>query len=288
MKLRMYSWYIPLIIPLLFSGCISSNPVPAPTLTIRSSLTPSPVPLTDTPVPNATQTPSLTPPIMLEPEQAEETIRVLLQEPNDCNAPCFWEITPGKTSFGEATNIFSRLRLHPQFTYAEGNRKFYDVDYVFDSGLSIDIILTIQDNIVENLRLNILPEENKTSSPRGWSAYSPETLISRYGEPSRVVFALDWGPRSYFEMDMYFDTVNLIVVYAGYDIIPRQKGSPQICPLTAQFNIVSLWMGENPVSPPSDAIPLEDATDMTLEEFSKLMTGDPNKACFVLKGEVFP
>ena len=225
---------------------------------------------------------------MLEPEQAEETIQLLLQEPKDCKAPCFWGITPGKTSFAEARNIFASLRLYPQFTLAEGNRKFYAVDYDFDSGLSIDIILTIQDNIIENLNIIILPEKERAGIPRGWLAYSPETLITRYGEPSRVAFALDWGPRSYFEMDMYFEAVDLIVEYAGHDIIPRQKGSPQICSLTAQFNVVRLWMGEDSVNPPADAVPLEEATSMTVQEFAELMTGDQDKACFIVKGDVFP
>jgi hypothetical protein len=47
-------------------------------------------------------------------------------------------------------------------------------------------------------------------------------------------------------------------------------------------------MGKVPVYPPAEAVPLQDATDMTIEEFSNLMTGNPNEACFIVKGEVFP
>jgi len=32
---------------------------------------------------------------------------------------------------------------------------------------------------------------------------------------------------------------------------------------------------------------LEEATSMTMEEFSKLMTGNPNKACLNLKVKMF-
>jgi hypothetical protein len=47
-------------------------------------------------------------------------------------------------------------------------------------------------------------------------------------------------------------------------------------------------MGKNPKDPPRVAVPLEKATSMTTEEFSKLMTGNPSKACFTLNGEIFP
>jgi hypothetical protein len=94
--------------------------------------------------------------------------------------------------------------------------------------------------------------------------------------------------RSFLDMVMRFDTVDLIVEYTGYDVIPRQKDLPKICPLTVQFDSVRLWMGKNPYQLPREAITLETATSLTMEEFSKLMTGDPNKACFNLKEEAFP
>jgi hypothetical protein len=113
-------------------------------------------------------------------------------------------------------------------------------------------------------------------------------LIKNYGNPSQVIFALDWGERSFFEMDLYFEKSDLIVQYVGEDIIPRKKGSPEICPLKAQFRAVRVWIGKNPIDPPLPGIPLEDATHMTLDEFSNLMLGDPDYACFTLDGTQFP
>jgi len=200
---------------------------------------------------------------------------------------CLWGIIPGKTDLGEVTDILTHLGLEIKSTTLD-SKDFYGFKFDFDSGLSIIATLTMTNEIVRNLRIDISPEKQKAGVPREWLAYSPETLINRYGRPSRVVFALDWGPRSYFEMDMYFDSVDLIVVYSGHDIIPRQKGSPQVCPLTAQFETVDLWMGKDPVYPPRDAVSLEEASGRTIKEFSELMTGNPAKACFVLNGEMFP
>jgi hypothetical protein len=85
-------------------------------------------------------------------------------------------------------------------------------------------------------------------------------------------------------MDVYFDTVDLIVQYNSYDISAKW----QICPLTDQIDSVRIWMGTNPIYPPPDLVPLEQATPLTMEKFSELMTSDPKKACLTLKEEMFP
>jgi hypothetical protein len=102
-----------------------------------------------------------------------------------------------------------------------------------------------------------------------------------------VDFLADWGPGPFFAMQMYFDEVDLIVQYTGTHIIPSQKGSSQVCPLTAQFDTAWIWMGKQPINPPGQGVPLEDVTSLTLDEFSKLMTGDPNHACFIFDGNAF-
>jgi len=228
----------------------------------------------------------LTPPVALEPEQAKETIRTLLREPVDCSAPCFWGIVPGQTTLGEAKNIFTRLGLPVASTTYE-KKDFHGIVYKLNSGLSIDVTLTMRDNIVENLRVEILPEKQK-EVPREWQAYSPETLIARYGTPSRVDFFLGRAaPTPDYSMVLYFDTEDLIVEYFGYDYT-FDGTFVQTCPLINQWDDVRVWMGKNPQYPPSDGVSLEDATSLTLEEFAVLMTGDPQNACLKLKESVFP
>jgi hypothetical protein len=187
--------------------------VVAPTWTEMQPPTFTSIPPTVTPTARATLTATLTPPATLEPEQAKETIMTLLQDSVDCKAPCFWGIVPRQTTLGEARNNFTQLGLNLELTRTEGRRKFYAVVHDFDNGLSITVILTIQNDLVENLRTYISPEKLNAVVPRAWSAYSPETLINQYGLPSRVDFYLDWGPRSFFDMVIYFDSVNLIVEY---------------------------------------------------------------------------
>jgi hypothetical protein len=286
MKL-LYNSHLLLIMIVVLSGCVpaSSTMVPMKAVTTLPSFTP--IPPTPSSLPQPTQTITLTPPPTLLPEQAKETITTLLKEPVDCDAPCFWGIIPEQTTFSEVKNILNHLGLQIKRTMYKG-KDFYGVSYDLDSGLSVLVTLTVQGMIVTDLRVDINPETQKTGVLREWSAYSPEALIQRYGTPSKVDFALEWGPRSFFAMDIYFETVELIVEYTGYEIISGTRTMPQVCPLTDQFSSVRIWMGKDPQNPPPDGVLLEEATSMTAEEFSELMKGSPDTSCFSLDGEMFP
>lgn len=275
-----------LVIALGISGCVPAGSTTTPTQSETPVSSSTLIPPTSTSTSTPTETSTATPPVTLEPEQAKETITTLLQDSVDCEAPCFWDITPGQTTLSEVINIFIHFGLQVKSTTYQGT-DFYGIEYEFESGLSISVVLTIQNEIVENLRIKMLPEKLSAGVPRMWSAYSPETLINRYGPPSKVDFSLDKGPNLAFAMDMYFDSVDLIVQYGITNIIPYQN-SPQICPLTAQFDSVRVWMGKDPYAPPFELVPLEKATSMTMNEFADLMTGNPNKACFNIDATKFP
>jgi hypothetical protein len=298
--------YISLILVFVLTGCSLTVPVSQPTQVEQVSTTTF-ILSTSTVLPTITPTksqilhgtaellpsPTLTPKITmiaqdtLEPEKAYETISGLLRESVDCSAPCFWGIVPGQTTSARARDILNHLSLYIVNIANEG-KDYWNINYDLDSGLSMLVILQIHGDIIENISIHIAPGNQSTEIPRDWSAYSPEVLIKRYGTPSKVEFAADWGGRSLFAMYMYFASADLIVQYSGTQIIPIQKSSSQVCPLTAQFDTVWLWMGKNPRHPPGEGIPLEQATSITLDEFVELMTGDPDLACFTFLGEVFP
>lgn len=269
-----------------FSGCKPTVSTVRPTEAKHIATSPNMIsPKIETPV--ILQTKTRMPINTLMPEEASKTIKLLLQEANDCSAPCFWGIVPGQTTIGEANAIFNHLGLEMASTTVEG-KDFSGIHYELDSDLSLAFTLSIKNGLVENFRIGIYPSSQKIGLINEWLAYSPGTLINRYEMPSRVDFSADWGPASEFSMQMYFDQLDLIVEYGGQDIIPRKKGPSWVCPLTAELDGIRLWSGNNPVYPPGEGISVEIATPLTIEEFSKLMTGNPNEACFLFKGDVFP
>jgi hypothetical protein len=129
-------------------------------------------------------------------------------------------------------NIFTQLGLNLVNTYSENNEDFYSLIYELDSGLRVTPEFIIQDDIVKNMKVNLKPEKSQEGISRDWLAYSPEELIKRYGPPSRVDFVIDRGPRIFFEMNMYFDKLDLIVEYAGYNILSGTIENPRVCPIT--------------------------------------------------------
>jgi len=274
-----------LVITLGLSGCIPAGLTPAPTRIETPVFSPTPVSPTANLAPTATETPTL--PATLEPEQVRETIKTLLQESGDCDAPCFLGIMPGRTTLEEAKKIFASLGL-PVNSTTQDNKEFYGIAYDFDGGLSIRVILTVQEDVVKNLRVGII-DETQVGVPRQWSAYSPETLISRYGAPSRVDFFLGRvAPTPTHSMDLYFEEEKLIVEYTGVNLLNVNLPKVEICPLTNQVDYIQIWMGNDPQYPPSPGVPLEEAASLTMDQFSKLMTRSPDKACFNLKEEKFP
>lgn len=286
-----HSPYILIALTLFLSACAQNNSTvdvsqktltPAlPTATIEPSATITPLP-TSTSQPTPTIT--LTLPATLEPVHAKEAIQKLLQEPIDCAAPCFWGIVPGRTTLGEATNIFTYLGLQLKYVNTLRGSEFYENQYDFSDGLSVSSNYQIQDGIVKSTRVYISPEKQKEGISREWLAYSPETLINRYGSPSKVDLFLGRGSLTSFMMDVYFDDVDLVVRYYIFDL----RTKIQVCPLTDQFEAVQMWLGKNSSLSTPDAVPLENGTSLTMGKFSELMTGDPNKACFNIKAEVFP
>lgn len=235
-----------------------------------------------------------TPADTLEPVQAMETIQPLLKEPINCTVPCFWGIIPGKTTLDDARNFFGRLGFKPyegiDRNSPSSGMYFYTISYPSGVNHPSSVTLYASDNLVKDIVLNPDIPEPKVGSPREWIAYSPETLIRRYGEPSSVRFAVSHygqaGISSNISVDMimYFDAYDLIVHYSGYNM-----NLELFCPLTAPFDFVRIWMGHNPPHTPSfETVPLEKATSLTMDQFTQLMLGDQNKACFKLNRDATP
>lgn len=279
--MKLLSWLLLFFIfVFILAGCTSTSPTVPPAIT--DTKIPVPTVTVRLPIALASPTATITPLYTLDPEKVRETMQPLLREPMNCDTPCFWGIVPGKTHLDEARIFFSRLG----FTPFEG-KDFYTISYSPDTGGGFVVTLYTTGDIVKNIVITPEIAKPKEGSSREWIAYSPETLIKRYGNPSRVEFGLDWGPNFVIIMIMYFDTSDLIVEYSGYNMIPGRPQSPRLCPLTAPFDYVRLWMGQDPPDVPSfKTVSLVKATTLTMELFTQLMLGNPQEACFTINGDV--
>lgn len=235
--------------------------------------------ITETPSPTTAQYMTST----LEMQSIQKTLQPLLQDPFNCVVPCFVGIIPGKTSLQEVKNFFAPFN----FRHKDGE-DYYSVVYDDSIGQDSVVIINAAENVVQTI--TIMPDISQQieGRPREWVSYSPETLIKKFGPPTHVQFAIDWGPNFVIVMIMYFDDIDLIAEYSGYNMFPDRPRSPELCPLTAPFDHIRFWMGSNPPNPPTfETVSLEKATSLTVDQFSQLLLGEPQKACFVLSGDAF-
>jgi hypothetical protein len=289
------------LLSLVVSGCMLSTntpqsafptiaiPSPTGTATLAPTATQTMEP-TATPLPSATPSPTstFTPQATLDPTQAAYSIRQYLTEPIDCDLPCFLGIVPEETTYSEAAAIFSHLGLNT-WTSVKGDQTYFGNDqFLFESGLELGLELVIYNEIVRSFTVGISPEKQQEGIQREWSVFSPEVLIRRYGQPAKIQFFMDREdtPIRQFFMDMYFDQVDLIVEYISYSIAIRD--TIHLCPSKDQFHYFRAYLGKDLEHPPLELTPLEDVSELTISEFSEILTSDEGDGCVELDPDAFP
>ena len=84
---------------------------------------------------------------------------------------------------------------------------------------------------------------------------------------------------------MYFASLHLTIAYEG-GVFPDRE-SLKVCPLTDQFTGFEVWFGKDPAYLPLSEASLEKATNLSLDQFTELMTQTSSPACFNLINEAF-
>jgi hypothetical protein len=265
----------------------TSTPIP------EQNTTETPIPTTvrlststDTPTMTLTSTSTPSPVATLDPQQAEQALKAFLQKPFECETPCLLGIVPEKTTITETVKIFSHLGLQLKNMATIEGKDYFWSSYKFENGLKQSVEVIVQDSIVKNLRILINTEEYQEGAQRKWITYSPETLISQFGPPTKVTLGADFGPRPTYWMTFFYDALDLRISYEGY--FTHAQEILQICPLIDYFDFIRIWVGKpDKRYPPSGFYTVEEATSITTNEFIDLLTGSPEQACVELKQDVF-
>jgi hypothetical protein len=181
---------------LVLTGC--GQPM-QPATTPHTTLTRPPTFITNLPIPDETETatpvptsslvPSLllsvTPLPTLSPNEHENLIIELLSNNSGCKLPCWWGISPGKTSWDEVWRVLSQFDPEPyaRSTYAKeypsGGQVvnfLIPVSESISASYSINITLRIT-NIVHTISIYPIERANNFRLPR---------FLADYGKPSEV------------------------------------------------------------------------------------------------------
>lgn len=156
----------------------TETPLPTNTATLTATPTDTPIPTiaptnTQTPTPTLVPTPIPTLPV----EQAEAKLLQLLANNADCQLPCVWGITPGKT-----TNLEARAVLLPLSNISANldNLEHMSFDYVEnDSTLSVALSYsyTNDDDVIRHIGLSA--GQLKYTSDRVVSIYDSKVFGDR-------------------------------------------------------------------------------------------------------------
>lgn len=299
---KKFFWLFVLFLSIIFGGCTTTNPsisspqpsvtptfeklVPIYTTTENKLIKPTIEKNIPTFAPISADTPE--PIKTLEPAIAMKTMQPLLTQPLNCGSvSCFWGIIPEKTTLKEVREFFGSLG----FEALEGvdslsSKNFYSITYDTSNGKISGLeIYFDKSNLVESMMISPDIPTPINGAPSELVGYSPDMLIKMYGRPSKVSFVMGLGQMSNIHIGMiiYFDNANVIANYSGYHMKPDN-----FCPLSAPYDYARLWIGKNPQNtPPYETLPLEQVSTLNTEEFSQLLLGDPQKACFSLNVNMF-
>ncbi len=259
---------------MLLVGCsffsASSGEMPRSTITPSSTapfLSPAlPTQLLQSASPAPTLTPNPTPPLhpTLTVDEMHAYVKEMLTTNGGCELPCWWGVTPGKSSWQDANSQFPCL--HFQFRFPE---ELGDYD--------IHLTLTKKGSLVQSIgaRGYCFPYDCDRFV-QDWARYSLDQVLSRYGVPSRVRIALalpiEPGGPIYYLLYVFYDNLGIGIRYMGPAVVQGE-----LLRTCFSFEDITLWLQSPESSTPlehaigpdewSFAVPLDKATGMRVEEF---------------------
>ena len=307
----MYKYLATIIFIALISACntqaytelpsttlVSSSAVISPTTTIRTAATYSPT-LRTLP----TITPTFTPQPTLTTGEQDIHVRELLKTNAGCQLPCWWGISPGKTSWKDAehflrylgatigqTELETGATLH--WAKLQGNSSYISPGFIEGE---------VQEGIVDTIFVggNHSGTQNQSDFESMWESYSPKQIVTKYGVPSRVLLdttgetGLSPTGANGYTIWIIYDQLGFMIRFVGfvadlpvYHFCPElQKGADDISHinLTLQYpdNPLPLeWDDAILSTQPSRAKSIQEAAGISVDEFYRLFTQTDEPACF--------
>jgi hypothetical protein len=254
----------------------------------------------ETPKPSATEpSPTYTPlPVPeLSAQEIKKFIVQLIKGNAGCTLPCWWGITPGKTSWYDAYNFLKPMstKFHSlSYDNQPGewiNEFYFDVPEYIDQHREV-----FQTYITHSSTIDMIITD--TASVQ---SYNLKDLLIAFGVPSQVwLYTISEPREGYlpFELLVLFEEQGIMAKYDGF--AGYQNGSVRICPGLVNPEL-SLWPPDSDIT--FDLIikmfwvdqfwfnnyfrPIDKAAGMSVEQFHNEFTGPDAQDCFTTPSEVW-
>lgn len=293
-----------LLFALLISGCgISPSAIATeettatPGRTVTNALTPTLGPTaTETPIPTLTSDKRLL------------QVKEWLVTNAGCRLPCWWGIEPGKVTWSEADELLDRIGAKSGVYEESGiiiheTAGFdFDQEHVFNRVSFVETDALISAIIIKGSGFNDSP-----NFKNAWASFSPEKIVAEYGVPTRVwvwsrssVHEGSPGLTMPYSIWLFYDHLGILVRYSG-----QVKYEPiyKMCPVfNEQGNLsddIDIYLQAPEANTPLEDLPtvknntnhaisLEDAAEISPDEFYELLTTPGIEPCFETPRSIWP
>ena len=245
--------------------------------------------------PTATSIPTWTPLPTLEPTAALLYVENLLQNNGGCRLPCWWGITPGKTTWMEGRQFLESFALLLGISGNPNNNGYasFKIPYPEDMG-SISHGYGIKDGDINEII--DLYNGNLTTN------YNLVEMLNTYGQPDNILISAYYEPRysEYMvEVAIFYIQQGILVIYNDNEV--RTIGDKiQVCPQKATYPYLNLWSPALHMTleeasnryldtknwPAYQS--LQDATGMEIESFYNTFMEKNNASCLELSTSDWP
>ena len=206
-------------IPVTSTHTFTPSPTNLPTLTYTS-----------------TPLPTWTPLSTLEPSAALSFVIDLLQDNAGCKLPCWWGITPGKTTWVEAQHFLE------SFSYSYGIRGAPNDYQVAEFGTPLSRSLGA-DPYAFGIRDGIIEDIFKIYFGNITASYNLVEMLNTYGQPDDILISAYYEPR----YSNYMVVVAIFYLRTGILVRYNDNGGGlagdkiEVCPQEATYPHLALW-----------------------------------------------
>jgi hypothetical protein len=233
---------------------------------------------------NSTETMIIAPTDTINPEQIRTQILDLVQNNGGCKLPCWWGITPERTSWEDAITLLKPLAFDVYTRSQKGS--IYAADVYFHpvpelSSTYISSEFRIKDGIVQTILVHDF-ELSRT--------YQVANFLDNYGSPSEIwinTFSEDFDDRPPFSVAMFYPDDGMLVTYytQGEILGSTIRACFQMSPTLRLWNPNSAitfyeatemfhWDVEN-----APFFPLTDVTEIDVEQLYELFRDPSSQPC---------
>lgn len=272
------------LIIFLVGGCKSINQTGATQTHFLNNETPrmATSAITETANLLPSRVPTSTPPPTLPPEDKDAKITGLLETNGGCDLPCWWGITPGLTSWGEAKEILVPIAdkvgyLTAVIDYPE------DLNEITALDKWIGFSAEAERGILSELRLGPL------------YGFPLNQILSEYGAPSQIYLHAVRSPvpesNASFSIVLFYQDLGFWIEFGGKF---EKKYVLDICPYShhpMEGGFMYTWSPDEPrtfedfegKTSVGITYPIEDMSDIDVETFYKWYTDPSSSACFTMQ-----